>query len=68
MKVLVQGRGENLKRVDVQDLPVTKEFVKFKKETNELIESLKREIAELKNELEKAKLSNVEIVKWLIER
>ena len=68
MKLLVQGRGESLKRVDVQDLPVTKEFVKFKKETAELIESLKREIAELKNDLEKVKLENIEIIKGLINR
>lgn len=68
MKVAVKGKGSEFKWVDIQDLPVTLEFVKFKKETNELIIALKNELAVTKKELEKAKLNNIEIVKGLISR
>jgi ribosome-interacting GTPase 1 len=68
VKVGTRGKGNEIKWVDVQDLPVTKEFVKFKKETTELIESLKSELAETRKELKKAELSNVKIVEGLISR
>ena len=68
MKVAVKSKGDQFKWVDVQDLPVTKEFVKFKKETSDLIESLKNKLEETRQKLEQAKLENVEIVKGLIQR
>ena len=68
MEVAIKGKGGEFKWVDLQDLPVTKEFVKFKKETEELIAGLKTELVETKRELEKAKLGNIEIVKGLISR
>lgn len=68
MKVGIKGKGAEIKWVDIQELPVTKELVKFKKETNETISRLESELAETKQELEKAKLKNVEIVRGLIQR
>lgn len=68
MQVATKGKGSEIKWVDIQELPVTKELVKFKKETNETISKLENELAETKQELKKAKLENVEIVKGLIQR
>ena len=68
MKVAVKGKGSEFKWVDIQELPVTLEFVKFKKETQEVINDLKNELAVTKKELEKTKLENIEIVKGLISR
>ena len=68
MQVAVKGKGSEFKWVDVQELPVTLEFVKFKKETQEVISKLEKELAVTKEELEKAKLGNVQIVKELISR
>lgn len=68
MEVAIKGKGSEFKWVDVQELPVTKEFVKFKKETDQIIVGLKDELAETKKELEKAKLQNVEIIKGLLKR
>ena len=68
MKVVIKGKGEAVQYVDLQELPTTKEFVKFKKETLETIDKLKAELEETKLELQKVKLSNVDIVKGLIER
>lgn len=68
MKVGIQGKGSEIKWVDEQDLPVTKEFVKFKKETTELINSLVSELKETKQELKKTKLENVEVIRKVISR
>lgn len=68
MQVGIKGKGSEIKWVDIQELPTTKEFVKFKKESEFDIAELKKEIALLKEELEKAKLKNVRIVKELISR
>jgi hypothetical protein len=68
VKVGIKGKGAEIKWVDIQELPVTKELVKFKKETTELIESLKSELKETREELKQAKLSNVKIVEGLISR
>lgn len=48
MKVGIKGKGAEIKWVDIQELPVTKELVKFKKETNETISKLESEIDELR--------------------
>ena len=68
MKVGIKGKGAEIKWVDIQELPVTKELVKFKKETLDQIKELKNNLAETKKELEKIKLENVEFVKGLIQR
>ena len=68
MKVGIKGAGDRIKWVDIQDLPVTKELVKFKKETEKTISELERELAETKQELKKTKLENVEIVRGLLKR
>lgn len=68
MKVGIKGKGAEIKWVDIQELPVTKELVKFKKETNETISKLESELRETKEELKKAKLENVEVVRRLISR
>jgi hypothetical protein len=68
MKVATKGKGAEIKWVDIQELPVTKELVKFKKETNETISKLESELRETKEELKKAKLENVEVVRRLISR
>ena len=68
MKVAIRGKGEHIRYVDIQELPVTKELVKFKKETNQIIDELRKELAETKQELEKTKLENVNIVRGLLER
>jgi tmRNA-binding protein len=68
LKVGIQGKGSEIKWVDEQDLPVTKEFVKFKKETTELINSLVSELKETKQELKKTKLENVEVIRKVISR
>jgi hypothetical protein len=48
VKVGIKGKGAEIKWVDIQELPVTKELVKFKKETNETISKLESEIDELR--------------------
>jgi len=68
VKVAIRGKGEHIRYVDIQELPVTKELVKFKKETNQIIDELRKELAETKQELEKTKLENVNIVRGLLER
>jgi hypothetical protein len=68
VKVGIKGKGAEIKWVDIQELPVTKELVKFKKETNETISKLESELRETKEELKKAKLENVEVVRRLISR
>jgi hypothetical protein len=68
VKVGIKGPGDRIKWVDIQDLPVTKELVKFKKETADTIKRLSDELAETKQELKKTKLENVEIVRGLLKR
>ena len=68
MKVGIKGAGDRIKWVDIQDLPVTKELVKFKKETADIIKKLSDELAETNQELKKTKLENVEIVRGLLQR
>lgn len=68
MKVGTKGPGGHIKWVDIQDLPVTKEFVKFKKETDKLVTNLTKELQVTKEKLEEVKLDNVDIVKGLISR
>ena len=53
MKVAIRGKGEHIRYVDIQDLPVTKELVKFKKETNQIIDELRKELAETKQEFKR---------------
>jgi len=55
MLVATKGKGAEIKWVDIQDLPVTKELVKFKKESNEVIEKLKNDLGA--SELQRKKLS-----------
>lgn len=68
MQVGIKGKGSEIKWVDIQELPTTKEFVKFKKEQESELAELKKEIALLNQELQKAKLENIQIVKGLISR
>ena len=68
MKVGIKGKGSEIKWVDIQELPVTKELVKFKKETAETISKLESELAETKKELQSIKLDNVEVIKGVIKR
>jgi len=68
VKVGIKGAGDRIKWVDIQDLPVTKELVKFKKETADIIKRLSDELAETNQELKKTKLENVEIVRGLLKR
>jgi len=53
VKVAIRGKGEHIRYVDIQDLPVTKELVKFKKETNQIIDELRKELAETKQEFKR---------------
>ena len=59
MKVGIKGPGDRIKWVDIQDLPVTKELVKFKKETADTIKRLSDELAETKQEL-KGRIKDLE--------
>ena len=68
MKVGTKGSGGHIKWVDIQDLPVTKEFVKFKKETDKLVTNLTKELQVTKEKLKEVKLDNIDIVKGLISR
>ena len=51
MKVGIKGKGAEIKWVDIQELPVTKELVKFKKETNETISKLESALGELRTDI-----------------
>jgi gas vesicle protein len=51
VKVGIKGKGAEIKWVDIQELPVTKELVKFKKETNETISKLESALGELRTDI-----------------
>lgn len=57
MKVGTKGKGPEIKWVEEETLYIYEE-----------VKNLKQEVAFLKDELEKTKLENVEIVKGLISR